>query len=89
MTGSLPRTEFDRSRDNPLVLVELQRKELSGSTGGEQGCGTMIDKIVDVFAIRTGRKHAIIGEMRDRKGQQSRPDSRFQTLSGKRHEASS
>ena len=66
---------FDRSRDDALVLREMERKELSGSTRCEQGCWTVTDKIVDVLPIRAWRKRAIVGEMRDRKGQQSRPDS--------------
>jgi hypothetical protein len=65
---------LNRSRDDVLVLGELQRKELSGSPRREQRCGTVTDEIVDVLLVRTWRKRALVSEMRHRKGQQSRPD---------------
>ncbi len=71
---------FDRGSDDALVLGQFQGKELSGSTRGEQGGGIVADKIVDVLPVWARREREIVGEMRDRKGQQSRPDICLQTL---------
>ena len=70
----------DRSCDDALVLGRLQRKELSGSSRREQGGGMATDEIVDVLLVRVSRERAVVGEMGDRKGQQSRPNGRLQTL---------
>ena len=43
---------LDCSRDDALVFGELQRKELSGSSGCEQGGGTMANEIIDVLLVR-------------------------------------
>ena len=65
---------FDRGCDDALVLGQRQRKELSGSSGREQGGGIVANEIVDVLPVRVRREREIIGEMGDRKGQQSRPE---------------
>ena len=52
----------------------LQRKELSGTSGRAKASGIVTDEIVDVLPVPVWRKRAIIGEMGDREGQQTRPD---------------
>ncbi len=45
---------FDRGCNDALVLGQLQRKELSGSSGREQGGGIVTNEIVDVVPVGSG-----------------------------------
>ena len=62
---------LDGGGDDLFVFVELQRKEFSCPSGRKKRCGPVTDEIVDVLLVWARRKRAVVGEMGDRKRQQS------------------